>query len=258
MDIDVGTRAILKMVLLPPGSLLVLLVIGWIFARHFFGRLLILIAILAFYALSTPVGLDLLARQLETEPALTPTQLQTSRADAILVFLAGVRRHNPELGGADALGSLSLERVDYALSLHRKTGLPIILSGGGAEGDESSVAQLAGEWLRRQAGVTPLAVESHSRDTRENAKASAEKLQALGVERVLLVTHAFHMPRAMLSARDAFIDAVPAPFAFEHVPPDLQQPGEFGDWLPHPGVLGRSYLMLHEVTGLVWYGLNPH
>ena len=58
---------------------------------------------------------DLLASQLETEPALTPTKLRNSRADAILVFLAGVRTHNPELGGADALGPMSLERVDYAL-----------------------------------------------------------------------------------------------------------------------------------------------
>ncbi|MCW9078649.1 MAG: YdcF family protein, partial [Gammaproteobacteria bacterium] len=130
MDIDVGTRAILKLVLLPPGSLLLLLLIGWIFARRFFGRLLILMAILAFYALSTPVVLDLLASQIETVPALTPTQLRNSRAGAILVFLADTRRHNPELGGADALGPMSLERVDYALRLHRKTGLPIILSGG--------------------------------------------------------------------------------------------------------------------------------
>ena len=256
MDIDVGTRAILKLVLLPPGSLLLLLLIGWIFARRFFGRLLILIAILAFYALSTPVVLDLLASQLETVPALTPTQLRNSRANAILVFLADRRRHNPELGGADALGPMSLERVDYALRLHRKTGLPIILSGGSVKGDTTPLAQLASEWLRQQAGVVPLAVESHSRDTRENAKASAERLQSLGIDRVLLVTHAFHMPRAMLSARDARIDAVPAPFAFRHVAPELQEPGEITDWLPHPGVLGRSYLMLHEMAGLVWYGLN--
>lgn len=258
MDIDVGTRAMLKLVLLPPGILLLLLSVGWIFARRFFGRFLLLLGIIAFYALSTPAVVDLLASQLETEPALTPTKLHNSRADAILVFLAGVRTHNPELGGADALGPMSLERVDYALRLHRKTGLPIILSGGGAEGDGPSLAQLGSEWLRQQAGVTTLAIESHSRDTRENAKASAEKLQSLGIDRVLLVTHAYHMPRAMLSARDALIDAVPAPFAFEHVPPELQEPGEITDWLPRPGGLGRSYLMLHEMAGLVWYGLNPH
>jgi uncharacterized SAM-binding protein YcdF (DUF218 family) len=257
MDVDVGTRAILKLVLLPPGILLLLLFVGWIFARRFFGRFLILLGTIACYALSAPALVDLLARQVETVPALTPTQLHNSRADAILVFLADSRRHNPELGGADALGPMSLERVDYALRLHRKTGLPIMLSGGRTEDDGPSLAQMASAWLRQQAGVTTLAVEGQSRDTRENATASAKKLQRLGIDRVLLVTHAFHMPRAMLSARDARIDAVPAPFGFRHVPPELQEPGEITDWLPHPGVLGRSYLMLHEIAGLVWYGLNP-
>ncbi|MGB5669213.1 MAG: YdcF family protein [Sedimenticolaceae bacterium] len=258
MDIDVGTRAILKMALLPPGSLLIMLFIGWLFARRFFGRFLILIATVALYALSTPVFLNLLASQLETVPAITPSQLAETGADGILVFLAGVRHDNPELGGGDALGPMSLERVNYGLFLHRKTGLPIMLSGGSVKGDTTPIAQLGGEWLQQQAGVTPLAVESQSRDTHENALNSAGALRAQGIEKVLLVTHAYHMPRALLNARAAGIDIIPAPFGFESVPPDLQGPDELGDWLPHPGYLGRSYLMLHEMLGLVWYGLTQH
>ena len=258
MDIDVGTRTLLKLALLPPGILLLLLLIGWLFARRFFGRVLILLGIAALYALYTPVGLNYLATQLETVPALTPAQLENTRADAILVFLAGVRRHNPELGGADALGRMSLQRIDYGLTLHRITDLPIILSGGSVRGDTTPPAQLGSEWLRQQVGITPLAVDHRSRDTRENTLNSAELLQSLGIGRVLLVTHAYHMPRALLSARTAGIDAIPAPFAFEGVPPDLQGPSDPKDWLPHPGYLGRSYLVLHEMVGLIWYGLNQH
>ena len=256
MDIDVGTRAILKLALLPPGALLLLLLIGWLFARRFMGRLLILLGIVALYALSTPVGLNLLASRLETIPALTAAQLRQTQADAILVFLAGVRRHNPELDGADAMGPSSLERIDYGLSLHRITGLPIILSGGSVKGDTTPLAQLGREWLQQRAGITSLAVDDQSRDTRENARESAKLLQAQGIRRVLLVTHAYHMPRSLLSARAAGIDAIPAPFAFEHVVPELQGPSEITDWLPQPGYLGRSYRILHEMAGLVWYGLN--
>jgi len=256
VDIDVGTRAILKLALLPPGALLLLLLTGWLFARRFTGRLLILLGIVALYALSTPVGLHLLASRLETVPALTPAQLKNSQADAILVFLAGVRRDNPELGGADALGRGSLERIDYGLFLHRITDLPIILSGGSVKGDTAPLAQLGREWLQQRAGVTSLALDQSSRDTRENARNSAELLQSLGIRRVLLVTHAYHMPRSLLSARAADIDAVPAPFAFEHVVPELQGPSDLTDWLPHPGYLGRSYRILHEMAGLIWYGFN--
>lgn len=258
MDIDVGTRAILKLALLPPGALLLLLLLGWLFARHFFGRFLILIGIAAFFTLSTPVGVNLLASRLETVPALPAAQLKNSQADAILVFLAGVRRHNPEFDGGDALGPSSLERIDYALFLHRLTGLPIILSGGSVKGDTTPLAQLGSEWLQQRVGITTLAVDSSSRDTRENARDSAELLQSLKIRRVLLVTHAYHMPRSLLSTRAAGIDAIPAPFAFEHVAPELQEPSELIDWLPQPGYLGRSYRILHEMAGLVWYGLNQH
>lgn len=256
MDIDVGTRAILKLVLLPPGSLLIMLLIGWVFARRFFGRFLILLAGIILYALSTPVVLNALASQLETVPPLTPAHVTKTRAEAILVFLAGVRRDNPELGGADTLGPLSIERISYALLLHRETGLPIVLSGGRVNADDTPLAELGSEWLQQHAGVTPLAIEDQSRDTRENARHSAELLRARGIEQVLLVTHAFHMPRALLSARAAGIDPFPAPFAFESTPGEPWKADSLADWEPRPRYLGRSYLVLHEMAGLAWYGLT--
>ena len=258
MDLDAGTRAILKLILLPPGGLLVLLAIGWLFARRFSGRLLILLATVAFYLLSTPAVVSWLGAQVETVPAPGTDRLKDSGADAILVLLAGMRPVNPELGGAPALSALSLARIDYGLALHRLTGLPIVLSGGSVKGDTPPLAEVGSQWLQDRAGIMPLAVETTSRDTWENARNSAELLKRLGLERILLVTHAYHMPRALLSMRSTGIQVVAAPFAFEHLPPEMQSPGIASDWLPHPGYLGRSYLMLHEMAGLVWYGLTRH
>ncbi len=254
MEIDIATRQLIKLALLPPGILLVMLLLGWLLAGKAFGRLVLLLAIAVMYGLATPASVNWLAAQLETVPALTPTQLRTSRADAIWVLLAGVRRHNPERGGAEWLSAVSLERIDYALTLHRKTGLPIVVSGGSPRGETRPVAELAAEWLQQQANVTPVIVDSSSRDTWENAQLSAKLFAQNSIGRVLLVTHAYHMPRAMLSARAAAVDVVPAPFGFQHTPPPLQQPGDYRDWLPHPGYLLRSYLILHEMAGLVWYG----
>ena len=256
MEIDVGTRAILKLMLLPPGILVLLLLLGWLFARHFFGRFLVLLATLAVYLLSSPAVVDLLAAPLESIPAVSKTEQRDSRAQAILVFLADASRNNPELDGEDALGPLSLQRMDYGLALHRQTGLPLILAGGSVKGDSTPVARLAADWLTQRTGIKPLAIEQESRDTRGNAFLSAELLQTLGIDRVVLVTHAAHMPRALLNARAAGLDVVPAPFGFEHTPPELREPVEIGDWLPQPGMLGRSYRVLHEMLGLVWYGLN--
>ncbi len=255
MELDVSTRALLKLFLLPPGILLILLLLGWLFARRSIGRFLVLVAFLGFYLLSTPAVVAWLAARVETIPPPTDDELHNSGAEAILVLLASRRRSNPELGGVSALSALSLERIDYGLALHRKTGLPIVLSGGSVKDDRLTLAELGDEWLQDRAGVTALVLESDSRDTRENALFSAQTLRRLGVRRVLLVTHAFHMPRALLSARAAGIDALAAPFGFEHDLKDSAAPTAL-DWLPYPGRLGLSYLMLHELTGLHWYRLQ--
>lgn len=256
MELDVSTRALLKLFLLPPGILLVLLLIGWIFARRTFGRLLLLVGIVLFYGLSTPIGLDWLAGKLETVSARTFDELKRTQAEGILVFLAGTRKHNPELGGAEALSGLSLARLDYALAVHRETGLPILLSGGSVSDDSRPLAELGAQWLRQRAGIEPIALDSASRDTWENALRSRELIEQLGMRQVILVTHAFHMPRAQLSARAAGLDVVPAPFGFIHTPARYALESEARDWLPQPGVLGRSYLVLHEMAGLIWYGFN--
>lgn len=258
MDIDVGTRGILKLILLPPGGLILLMLIGWMFAKHFFGRFLIFLSIVVFYGLSTPVGLNWLAAQVETIPAPSQDRLKNSGAGAILVLLADVSRHNPEVAGGDKLGSLSLERVNYALKLQHETKLPIVLSGGSVKGDTTPLADLAADWLRKYGNAKVLASDATSRDTKENAHNSAQLLQEHKIERVLLVTHASHMPRALLAAQAAGIDAMPAPFGFEHVPPTQPATTELSDWLPHPGYLGRSYRILHEMAGLIWYGFNNH
>lgn len=255
MDLDVATREVIKAAMLPPGAILLVLLTGWLLGRRFFGRFLVLLGIVSFYLLSTTAVVNWLAMQLETVPALTPTQLQTSRAEAIWVLMAGIKRYNPELGGGERLSAMSLERIDYALSLHRKTGLPIVISGGSIKGETQALADLASRWLQEQAGVKPLAIDDTSRDTWENAQNGAAVLEDQGIGRVLLVTHAFHMPRALLSARAAGIDAVPAPFSFEHAPSDLRPPTRWRDWLPSASTFSRSYYVLHEMAGLVWYGL---
>src|SRR3546814_14485454 len=66
----------------------------------------------------------------------------------------------------------------------------------------------------RDFGVEVRWTESESTSTWTNARLSAAKLRAAGIRRFYLVTHAWHMPRAMLAFAGTGLEAVPAPTCF--------------------------------------------
>jgi hypothetical protein len=94
-----------------------------------------------------------------------------------------------------------------------------------------------------------LLFEDRSRSTRENARYSAELIQTHGFARVLLVTSAPHMPRALATFHAAGIDAVPAPTDFEVLP----EPPHLLRWLPDAQALADSTRALKEYLGLWVY-----
>ena len=81
------------------------------------------------------LGLQQLINQVDDPRQLvyfiaTNIRMEIPDAQAILVFLAGRTWRAPELGGDDGLSALSLQRLHHAVYLHRRTGLPLAVSGG--------------------------------------------------------------------------------------------------------------------------------
>jgi uncharacterized SAM-binding protein YcdF (DUF218 family) len=69
-------------------------------------------------------------------------------------------------------------------------------------------------------------------------------LREAGVKRVLLVTHAWHMRRALGEFAAAGLDAIPAPTGYgAGAPPTLL------DFLPSPGGLWAGRIALSELLG---------
>ncbi|THF60235.1 YdcF family protein [Pseudothauera rhizosphaerae] len=160
--------------------------------------------------LVTPASVGLLLRPLEDTPPVTDEQL--ARAEAIVVVGAGKRIHAPEYGG-ETLNRLALERLRYAAVLARRSGLPVLVSGGAPTGTTPE-ANLMRDVLEREFGVPVRWVERASLDTRDNARYSAVHLQAAGVRRIALVTHAAHMPRSRAEFEAAGLEVIPAPTAW--------------------------------------------
>ncbi len=247
-------RYVLKQLLLPPGLLLLLLLVAW-WLRGRFPRLAaacFAVAVGGLWLMSLPVTVEWSARLLEPEPALQQAQWGdlAQEVDAIVV-LGGGREQNDPAWGADQPSPFALERLRYAARLSKASGVPLLVSGGLHYGEPPSEAALMAQVLARDHGVLVRWREEASRTTWENATFSAELLRQEGVRRVLLVTQAWHMPRARWCFEQAGFQVRAAPIGFLGVPNGRPA----GGWLPESKALWQSGLLLNEAVGLFAYPL---
>lgn len=236
-------RVVLEHLLLPPGAGLLSLLAGLLFWRVWerAARLLLAFGMLIAVGTSLPVVAQLLAATLERP--YTRVALPMERADALVVLGAGRVPAQREYA-ADVPSALALERLRYAVRLHRVSNLPIVLSGGTTRpADSRSEAELMAEVLFRDYRLSPRWLESKSRNTCENAVRTAEILAEERVRDVFVVTHAMHMSRALRCFRDAGLSPLPAPMGFRG---PREGPLLVSDFLPRVDAIETSRFALRE------------
>jgi uncharacterized SAM-binding protein YcdF (DUF218 family) len=242
---------LLKQILLPPVCFILLGAAGMLTTKRrgdagWWGAV---VALCLLYALSTPFVADTLLSSLEIYPPLDARAIAASRAQAIVVLSAETTTA-PEYGGL-SVGPLTLVRLRYAAYLHARTQLPVLVTGGRLPWDSIAVAERMKAVLVKEDGVSDVWVEGASTTTRENAVFSAAILRAKGIRRVLLVTHAWHMPRARMVFEQAGMEVVPAPTAFTgRGDPDA------ADLLPSAKAVMKSYYAFYEGSGWLYYKLQ--
>lgn len=236
-------KKLLSALILPPIGPILLALLGlWLARRHpRLGRGIALSALLGVLILAFPPVADVLIRSFENEPPITAENL--ARAQAIVVLGGGNYHAAPEYGG-DTIGGGTLERVRYGVYLQKRSGLPILVTGGAPYGGRPE-GETMKEAIEREFGGKVKWTESASRDTAENAAFSARMLKAAGVTRIALVSHAWHLPRAIELFTWQGLEVYPAPTSFS-----TQPPSTFAQALPSGGALGSSSAALHEWLGI--------
>jgi uncharacterized SAM-binding protein YcdF (DUF218 family) len=240
----------LKGLLLPPGILILVALVGLMKRREVIGKLLVVLALSSLWVLSLPYFADRLLAAQETIPPVNEAAIKAFQPQAIVVLGGGTYRGNTEYGG-DTVGPSLLARLRYAAWLGKRTGLPIIPTGG-SEAGRIPEAVLAREVLQEEFGSSVPLIEQRSRTTWQNAQLTAELAQPHGIQRILLVTHSWHMPRAAKIFRQAGFEVLPAPTLFDWPDPN---PGLL-DWIPDAGALEKSRTALHEILGRAFYDLR--
>ncbi|MFZ2162344.1 MAG: YdcF family protein [Sideroxyarcus sp.] len=241
---------LLSAFLLPPLNLLLVAALGlWLWhKRPLIARTLLTASVVLLWLLSTPYFAGLLLQGLEGEPYVTDTSKPL--ADAIVVLGGGTYFHAPEYGG-DTVGPETLERLRFAAKLHRETGKPVLVTGGAPQGNGTSEAEQMKQVLVQEFNVPVQWAEVASDNTLENARLSRQMLKQEGISRIYLVTHAWHMPRAVQSFQSAGFQVVPAPTAYT-----TRYRTDLLAFIPNADALHDSRIFMHELIGMLWYQLK--
>ena len=70
------------------------------------------------------------------------------------------------------------------------------------------------------------------------------------IDKILLVTSAFHMPRALATFKAAGIEAIPSPSSYSIV--NYSHP-QILEWIPSLGNLGKMQALIREKLGILVY-----
>ena len=193
---------LLPQLLYPLGLSLLLQLIALLNHQRRWARGLSVSGLLLLTIPSLPLVSDALLRPLEQEAAsLTPQAIPS--ADAVLVLGGGIRPAGPHGLGVE-VGDAGDRLLTGVRLLRQNKARQLITSGGQVsfKRDDTTPAEahLARE-LALELGIPSQAIIINSASQTTAQEASAIKMLALerGWERLLLVTSAFHMPRAFAS-----------------------------------------------------------
>jgi uncharacterized SAM-binding protein YcdF (DUF218 family) len=242
-------KPILEALGLPPTLFVILIVAGLLFRGRWqrAGRWLTWTSLIALILFGMPVVSGSLLLALETGLPMTPPADHPPQA--IVVLSAEYSRTRDEALGFRP-GQLSLYRLRTAAALHRRTGLPILVSGGVGQPHAPALADVLAQSLKDDFQTPARWVETKSNDTWQNAHFSAAILRANGITSIYLVTHAWHMRRALVAFRDTGLTVTAAPTSLdEPLGPDLE------DFLPRAAGWQTGYFAVHEWIGYAWYEL---
>lgn len=240
--------------ILPPGNFFLLLLVGVIIRLRFYrtGQSLIYAAIVLLFLMSLPIISNPLLHLYENMPALDTAALKNTQAKAIVVLGGGRYADAPEYGG-DTVSEPGLERIRYGAWLQRKTKLPILVTGGTVFSDNRlAEAQLMQQVLEHDFLAAVPWVEKESRTTYENAIDSKKILAKEGINHIILVTHAMHMPRAIEAFEKAGFTVTPAPMGYN----TAGGAPTFLGLLPSVYSLVNLHDLMHELIGRLWYHLR--
>jgi len=239
--------------LFAPNVLVVTIVFAlflFLIKRKLIASLVLLFGLTWVLAWSMPVTALYAGGWLENRHSQQTPNLEKPTVDAIVVLGGHVQGNRANWFEPYDRQSV-ISRESRAASLYFAGRAPLILlSGGALEGNISDTATMARSLQQMGIPAEAIVQETQSQNTLENAELTDQTLSALQKKRILLVTSAIHMPRAMLAFESTSIEAWPAP-----LPAQIKwnSPPQRSIWQPDLQTLLASRSIIKEYAGLLFY-----
>jgi uncharacterized SAM-binding protein YcdF (DUF218 family) len=245
---------LLAWLVLPFSICIELLVVGilllWFSRRQRLGKILVTtgVGLLILFSFG-PVG-SLLVEPLEsTHPPATDPVVSDGTVRWVVVLGAGYRP-DPALPATARVPESAIVRLAEGVRVYRLArGSRLLVLIGGADPTDGRV-ETVGEVVRTfGVPVADLVVDATGRTTAEEADVIRARV---GTDRFVLVTSAFHMPRAVRLCRDRGLDPIPAPTG--HV----NSKSEYATLaaLPSEDHLSRTHIAFSEALARLWRSIG--
>jgi len=181
---------------------------------------------------------------------------QALSPQVVVILGGGVRRGAldlPKYQNQD-VSKEAMERLRMGARLAKVTQLPILVTGGRPDRtqlQDRPEAEIMSQVLANELGVKAKWLEVKSNTTQENASFSAKILRENHVKSIYLVSHDWHLPRAIQVFQKEGFTVTPAPTGFQYH--EKMTPL---DYLPSVQGFAQTRHYWHEIIGRIWYALQ--
>lgn len=213
------------------------------------SRVLMLVAVVWLFTVSASPVSVLLAKHLENRYGILQAEEIAFPGKTVhLLVLGGGHTNDARLPANNQLSLTALGRLAEGIRLQRQLpGSLLITSGWSASGKTTQAEVLARTALLL--GMDPVAVRKQMQPQNTQLEASEYKRVYGDTARLVIVTSALHMPRAMYLFRQAGLDPLAAPT--NHMVKDDGR-NSYRNWLPSANKIRMMESVVHEYEGL-WY-----
>jgi uncharacterized SAM-binding protein YcdF (DUF218 family) len=238
---------LLPIIALPLGFCFTLMLVALFLKK----RWLAVAAVLILLTSSLPIVGDSLLKTLEDRFPKMEVE-DCPPADAIVVLSGILHKSRSKSGGLE--WAEGVDRFEQGILLMKAGKAPLLIFTGGrlpwATQQLTEGQELQGAALARGIPASSILVTEEVGNTADEAKAVRKIAEERKLKRIILVTTAWHMPRAEYLFRTRGVPVIPFPADYYT---RFGEPITLLDFLPQAGALGNTEVTLRESYGRLYY-----